>query len=51
MPLNFQITVNQLLIATTLFRDLFKVNWLAARNFRDQAFFIHTELCKTIGSQ
>lgn len=33
----FLYTVNQLLFATTLFRDLSEMNWFAVTNFRDQA--------------
>lgn len=29
------ITVNQLLLATILFRDLSEINWFATTNFRD----------------
>lgn len=34
-------TVNQLLLATTLFYNLTALNWFAMTNFRDQRF-IHT---------
>ena len=32
-------TVNQILFATTLFRNFPKINWFATTYFRDQAFF------------
>jgi hypothetical protein len=38
------------LFAATLFRDSSVINWLAAINFRDRAFFIRRELHKTSGS-
>jgi hypothetical protein len=44
-------TVNQLLFAATLFHDSSVINWLATSNFRDRAFFIHTELHYTSGSR
>jgi hypothetical protein len=37
-------TVNQLLLAATLFRDSSVINLFATGNFRDRAFFTHTEL-------
>jgi hypothetical protein len=48
---NFDLfTVNQILFAGILSRDPLIINWLTASNFRDRAFFIHTELLKTSGS-
>jgi hypothetical protein len=37
-------TVNKLLFTATLFRDSSVITWFATSNFRDRAFFIHTEL-------
>lgn len=36
---NLSITVNQLLFATTLFRDLIEINWFTMTYFCDQALF------------
>jgi hypothetical protein len=43
-------TVNQLLFTATLFRDSSVINWFATSNFRNRAFFTHTELHYTSGS-
>lgn len=42
-------TVNQLLLATTLFYDLSELNWFAVTNFRDQRF-IHTCISITLSA-
>lgn len=41
-------TVNKLLFAATLFRDLLEINWLATTNFSDQTFSrpIYTTILK-----
>jgi hypothetical protein len=51
LPVMIYTTVNQLLFATTLFCDSSVINWLATSNFRDRAFFNHTELHYTFGSR
>lgn len=38
--INVRLTVNKLLFAIALFRDLLEINWFVANNFRDQALFI-----------
>lgn len=47
----FENTVNQLLFAASLFRDLPKINWFATTILRDHALSIHTSFVTTLMQQ